>query len=389
MAINMKILDNEKHCVGCGLCAWVCDKNAITMMAAEGGFLYPQIDAEKCVSCGKCKNICPAAKERNKVDPQECYALIDNCDESRRKSASGGASALFFEETISRGGTVCGCRLDEKLKAVHDTADSIESIDLFRDSKYVQSDMSAAWDKINSCLRSGKELLVCGTPCQIAAVNSEFGKKDNLTTVDFICSGVPDPQIFEFYKRDIEKESGKKIKEFYFCDKTNGWKKRNIRVVFTDGTQQIITRKESYYFRLFGCNLYFRECCYNCRFKDFNTYSDITIGDYWGIDKLYPELDDDRGCSIIIVNTDKGKALAESVKDRCTLVATPLDFAIKTQRKIKKSIDTARYRSLFYHVYKGDEKSFKKAMKLCVGSSVLRRIKRVLYSKFLSAIGKI
>ncbi len=385
----MKILENEKQCVGCGLCVWVCDKDAITMRVAEGGFLYPQIDEEKCVSCQKCKNLCPVNKERKSVTPLECYALADNCTQHRRKSASGGAAALFFEETINSGGTVCGCRLDENLKAVHDTANSIESIDLFRDSKYVQSDMSTAWDKIKGCLNSGKKLLVSGTPCQIAAVNSIFGKNDNLTTVDFVCSGVPDPQIFEIYKADIEKESGKKIKEFYFRDKTNGWKKSNIRIVFTDGTQRIITRKDSYYFGLFGTNLYFRECCYNCRFKKFNTYSDITVGDYWGIDKLHPALDDDSGCSLVIVNTDKGKALADSVKGRCTVAQTPLDFAVQTHPKLEKSINTARYRSLFFHVYKGDEKSLKKAIKLCTGSFVLRKIKRVLYSKFLSVIGKI
>lgn len=385
----MKILENEKQCVGCGLCAWVCDKNTITMRSTEGGFLYPQIDAEKCASCRKCINFCPVAKERKKVEPQECYALTDNRSEQRRKSASGGAATLFFEETIKRGGEVCGCKLDENLKAVHDTADSIESIDLFRDSKYVQSDMSKAWDKIDTCLNSGKELLVCGTPCQIAAVNSRFGKKENLTTVDFVCSGVPDPQIFEIYKADIEKESGKKIKEFYFRDKTNGWKKSNIRVVFTDGTQQIITRKDSYYFRLFGANLYFRECCYSCRFKKFNTYADITVGDYWGIEKLHPQLDDDSGCSLVIVNTDKGKALAGSVKDSCTVVPTPLDFAVQTHPKLEKSINRAKYRDLFFHTYKDDEKSLKKAIKLCMGGSVLRKIKRVLYSKFLSVIGKI
>ena len=389
MAINMKILDNEKQCVGCGLCAWVCDKNAITMRAAEGGFLYPQIDAEKCVSCQKCRSFCPVVKERKKVEPQECYALNDNRDERRRKSASGGAATLFFEETIGRGGMVCGCRLDENLQAVHDTADSIESIDLFRDSKYVQSDMSAAWGKISSSLSNGKELLVCGTPCQMAAVNSRFGKNDNLTTVDFVFSGVPDPQIFEIYKADIEKESGKKIKEFYFRDKTNGWKKSNIKVVFTDGTQQIITRKDSYYFKLFGGNLYFRECCYNCRFKKFNTYADITVGDYWGIEKIHPELDDDSGCSLVIVNTDKGKALADSVKGRCKVASTPLDFAVQTHPKLEKSINRAKYRDLFFHIYKGDEKSLKKAMKLCMGGSVVRKIKRVLYSKALSAIGKI
>jgi len=385
----MKILENEKQCTGCGLCAWVCDKNAITMRAVEGGFLYPQIDADKCVSCGKCKNLCPVNKERKEIAPQECYALFDNRIEQRRKSASGAASALFFEETIKNGGAICGCRLDENLKAVHDTAESVESIDLFRDSKYVQSDMAMAWDKIDACLEGGKKVLVSGTPCQIAAVKSRFGKSDLLTTVDFVCSGVPDPNVFEIYKADIEKESGKKIKEFYFRDKTNGWKKSNIRVVFADGTQQIITRKDSYYFRLFGANLYFRECCYSCRFKNFNTYADITVGDYWGIEKLHPQLDDDSGCSLVIVNTDKGKALADSVKDSCTVVPTPLEFAVQTHPKLEKSIDKAKYRNLFFHLYKGDEKSFRKAMNICTGKSKSRKIRRVLYQKVLSLTGKI
>ena len=385
----MKIIENKKQCTGCGLCVYICEKNAIKMLATEGGFLYPQVDETKCVSCGKCKNLCPANKERKSVTPLECYALADNRTEQRCKSASGGASALLFEEVINGGGAICGCRLDENLRAVHDTAENIESIDLFRDSKYVQSDMSSAWDKIGEHITAGKKLLVSGTPCQIAAVKSRFGKNGNLTTVDFVCSGVPDPQIFEIYKADIEKESGKKIKEFYFRDKTNGWKKSNIRVVFADGTEQIITRKDSYYFRLFGGNLYFRECCYKCQFKNFNTFADITVGDYWGIEKLHPELDDDRGCSLVIVNTEKGKALADSIKDRCTVTPTPLDFAIETHPKLEKSINRAKYRSLFFHIYKGDEKSLKKAMQICTRGSKLGKIRRVLYQKALKLTHKI
>lgn len=377
----MDVLKNKNQCIGCGLCADVCGVSCITMVSADGGFLYPFIDDTKCVSCNKCRDVCPVLKEKTKISPKGCYALIDNNEESRLKSASGGASAMFMQETINKGNVVCACRLDDNLKAVHIVFENIEEIDSFRDSKYVQSDMSSAWAEINSLLKQNRKVFISGTPCQIAAVKSRFGENDNITTCDFVCSGVPDPAIFEFYKADLEKESGKKIKKFYFRDKTNGWKASNIKVVYDDCTEQVIERKNSYYFKLFGSNLFFRECCYDCRFKDFNVYSDITVGDYWGIHKFNPDMDDDKGCSLVIVNSEKGEKLLCDIEERCTVVQTPLSFAIDTHPKLIKSIDRSVFRDWFYGIYDGDEKTFRKAMRLYTNNSVLVRAIKSVYSR--------
>lgn len=376
----MKILENTSQCVGCGLCEYVCPKNCITMTSKNDGFLYPSINEELCILCKKCQQACPVLSEKKKIEPLRCVALEDIKDENRKKSASGGAASLLFEEIINMGGAVCGCRLDDDLKAVHDVSDTLESIDLYRDSKYVQSDMKNAWKKIEDCLLEDRKLIVCGTPCQIAAVNSRFGQHENLYTCDFVCSGVPDPSIFELYKRELEQKSGKKIKEFYFRDKTNGWKKSNIRIVYTDDTEEIIERKDSNYYRLFGNNIFFRESCYDCKFKNFNTYADLTVGDYWGIERLYPECDD-IGCSLVIVNTKKGDFLLSAVKDKCRLKDTHIDFAIETHPKIISSINRAKYRDLFYNIYNDKSyKKYKKAVKLSMSHSTFCRIKRVLFN---------
>lgn len=372
----MKILEDLSQCVGCGSCADACPTASISMEAKQGGFLYPKIDQNICVSCEKCRNVCPVLVVTEKKVPRKCYALIDNKETSRLKSASGAASALFAEQIVEEGGAFCGCRFDEKLRAVHDVTDAPSALDLYRDSKYVQSDMSLAWPKIEATLKQGKRILVSGTPCQIASVKTRFGDREELITCDFVCSGVPDPSVFELYKKALEKERGKRIQAFYFRDKSNGWKKSNMRIVYEDGSEQIVERKNSDYFRLFGNNLYFRECCYNCRFKNFNISSDLTVGDYWGIERLFPEMDDDKGCSLVIVNTQKGEELLSSVLNKATARETSLAFAIQTHPKLEKSIPRSVHRGLFYRHYKGDERTLRKAIRRSMGHSFLDKIIR-------------
>ncbi len=385
----MKILDNKKDCVGCGLCVNICPNNCIGMECENDGFWYPKIDTRICISCGKCKRTCPVNKPKIQIQPNGCYALKDNDKTSRKKSSSGAASAVFYQQIIRQGGAFCGVKLNNELHAVHDLTCCMEDIDLYRDSKYVQSNMCEAWDKIADCLEHGQKVLVTGTPCQIAAVHSRFSDTDNLILVDFICSGVPDPSLFELYKKDLEDRKGQPLKKFYFRDKTNGWKESNIRVVYTDETEDIITRDNSDYFQLFGNNLFFRECCYECRFKAFNTYADLTIGDYWGIEKLYPELDDDSGCSVVIVNTQKGKQFFETSTKNCVIKSTPLEFAIETHPKLIHSISKNPYRNQFYNIYKkGNTKLYHKAIKRCIGTSMFNKVMRKLLLKIKKQKGK-
>ena len=375
----MRILENQSDCIGCGLCTQVCSKNCISMECLEGGFRYPRINENLCVACERCKQFCPVQKEAIQIKPKGCYALLENSEASRYKSASGAASAVFYKQIIQQGGAFCGVRLDENLQAMHDISCTLEDIDAYRDSKYVQSNMEGVWKKIADCLRRGQKVLVTGTPCQIAAVHSRFGDAENLFLCDIICSGVPDPNIFELYKKDLEKQKGQPLKAFYFRDKTNGWKKSNIRAVFADESQEIIMRKDSDYFLLFGSNLFFRECCYNCRFKNFNTHADLTIGDYWGIEKLYPQLDDDGGCSVVLVNTEKGAQFFAEATKACTVVETPLQFAMETHPKLEKSIGRNPYRNLFYRIFKtNDMYAYHKAVKRCTGKSLYDRAMRKL-----------
>lgn len=375
----MKILDKESRCVGCGLCADVCPQKCITMSATRG-FLYPVIDESACVSCGRCKASCPVLKERVSVEPKECYAVADARRENRIKSASGGLAGLLMEEAVARGGSYSGVRLDENLDAINDVDHSYEKIDLYRDSKYVQSNSAQVYRKLEVALNGGKTVLVTGTPCQISAIHSRFGERENLITCDFVCSGVPDPGIFRLYLRELGEKSGKSIKKFFFRDKTNGWKKSNIKVVYEDGTEEIITRNNSDYFKMFGNNIFFRECCYKCEFKNFNTRADITIGDYWGIEKRTSCFDDDTGCSLCIVNTDKGKEFLSGVLAKCKVEETPLEFAIETHPKLIKSIPRSDFRDMFYGKYvTGNAESLKKAIKISMGHSFTDKLRRKIY----------
>lgn len=375
----MKILDNQSKCVGCSLCSSFCPKNCIEMKQKTGGFLYPEINQNECIQCGKCKSICPVNKPKLKIQPFSCYALSDKDEDSRVKSASGGASNVFARHIVNNGGVFCGCRLDMGYGAIHDVTNNIDELDWYRDSKYVQSNMTHVWEKIDEIVNHGTTLLFIGTPCQAAAVRSKYGNKENLYICDFVCSGVPDPKIFKLYLSEIEKCEGKKIKNFYFRDKTDGWKKSAVRVVFDDKSEKRILRNESSYYKIFGSNLCMRNSCYNCDFKDFNVSSDLTIGDWWGIGDMYPELDDDKGCSLVIVNTQKGAKFLEEIHENVFLTQIPLDFAIKTHPKIEHSVSCNPYRNLFYKMFHGDIGSMNKAYERCIGDSIIDKIKRKVY----------
>jgi len=378
----MKIIDDLSRCVGCALCSSVCPQKCIEMEKKEIGFLYPKINKDLCIGCGKCKNACPLNKTNIINQTDSCYALLDKDEFSRVKSASGGASNVFANHILKNDGVFCGCRLNEELEAIHDIADVSDDLEQYRDSKYVQSNMTHTWEKIDKVLNENKTLLFTGTPCQAAAVRSKYGTRDDLYICDFICSGVPDPAIFKLYLAKIGKNEGKKINKFYFRDKSCGWKKSAIRIVFDDGTEKKIPRKDSMYYSLFGNNLFFRQSCYKCEFKQFKTHSDLTIGDWWGIEKFRADIDDDKGCSLVIINTPKGAELLEHVKDDVVLVDTPIEFAIQTHPKIMKSINSNPYRTLFYKMFNGDIDSLNKAYERCIGDSITDKIKRKLYLYF-------
>jgi coenzyme F420-reducing hydrogenase beta subunit len=279
------------------------------------GFLYPAIDEEKCTQCKQCEKICPVTIQQNARKPLHVYAAKNPNEEIRSQSSSGGMFTLFAEHIIHEGGVVFGARFNDNWEVIHDYAETIEGLSVFRGSKYVQSKVNDAYKKAEDFLITGRKILFSGTPCQISGLKA-FLKKDydNLLTVDLICAGVPSPLVWKKYLVEILNNSLSKfdlIKEIKFRDKKSGWSTFSFVINFLVqndieySSYSELWSKNSY-MRAFFRGLFIRPSCYNCPARFFKSGSDITIGDYWGIQNVLPEFDDNKGLSCVIINTQKG-----------------------------------------------------------------------------------
>lgn len=324
MEKNVPILyKNREDCCGCGACVNICPRTAINMVEDEYGFLYPQIDESKCVRCQKCKTVCAFQNVKEKNEPLETYAAISKNREQASQSASGGIFAALATQVIQEGGIVFGAAFSENYGVAHRGIEDVEHLFFLQGSKYVQSKIGNTYQQAKGYLEKGKKVLFSGTPCQIAGLKSFLGKKYvNLLTVDIICHGVPSEKIFLSYLHSLEKKYGGKIKYFTFRDKRIGWG-INGRVVFDVENRKNksirLWQSGSSYLYYFIRGWLYRENCYRCKYAGRNRPGDITLGDYWGIEKQHPEFlssgwDEGNGISVIVVNTEKGQNILGELK---------------------------------------------------------------------------
>lgn len=367
----------KKDCTGCMLCVKKCPVGAISVTERDG-FPTPTVDAAKCIKCGLCNRVCPPVSPRKESEPRRVIALRDKDEGNLRASSSGGAVGLLADAFFRTGGVVSGVVYDENMRAVHKIVRTSEEYAPVRGSKYVQSTMGDIFAELEDELKSGKPVLATGTPCQIAAIKAYFGEKyDNLYTLDLICHGVQSPQIFREYVSALEKKYGAKVTDFKFRDKTNGWKKSNVKVSFADGREIIMTRDECEYFKFFN---YLRRSCHNCRYRNFNNRSDVTVGDYWGVESLTDKFSDDRGVSILLCHTEKGEQMISMIEPNAQIVESSLEHAIATHKKLKSSVAAPPPRNEFFRImgsegYEQAIKFFKKKTKLF---NIKRKIKKFI-----------
>lgn len=313
-------ITNKKDCCGCSACVQICPKQCIDMTADNEGFLYPYVDNTICIDCGLCEKVCPIINQNAPRKPLAVYAAKNTNEKIRLKSSSGGIFTLLAEQIISEGGVIFGAKFNENWEVVHDYTETVEGLAPFRGSKYVQSIIGDNFFKAKRFLTEGRKVLFSGTPCQIAGLNKYLRKEyDNLLTVDVICHGVPSPMVWRdylYYKR-AKRAAGKNsvssslnelplITDISFRDKTNGWKKYGFKISYRDNCE-ITPYNEDLFMKGFLKNLYLRPICYACAARSGKSSSDITIGDFWGIQKHYPEFDDNKGIGLILINSEKGK----------------------------------------------------------------------------------
>lgn len=303
-------ITNKIDCCGCSACAMKCPKRCITMQADSEGFLYPVVNEADCIDCGLCEKVCHELHPYEQRKPLNVYAAINKDEDIRLKSSSGGIFYLLAEKTISEGGVVFGARFDEDWQVVIDYAETMEGIKPFMGSKYVQARTATAFKDAEAFLKQGRKVLFSGSPCQIAGLHHYLRKEyDNLTTVDFVCHGVPSPKVWQRYLEEVVTSGKRAINDVKFRNKSNGWKKFNFVLSYNqkEKTHSLCSwHQQNHYMRAFLSDMILRPSCHECRAKQGSSHSDITIADFWGIHIEIPEMYDDKGTGLVLVNTDKG-----------------------------------------------------------------------------------
>ena len=349
----MITISDKHNCCGCGACVMRCPKQCIKMYEDSEGFLYPHVKVSDCIDCGLCDKVCHEIHPYEERYPTKVFAAINKNDEVRLASSSGGIFSLLAERIIKKGGVVFGARFDDNWQVKLDYTESIEGISFFRGSKYVQARTDTAFSDCERFLKENRLVLFSGTPCQIAGLKHFLLKDyDNLITVDFVCHGTPSPKVWELFIVETISERNNAIKAIRFRDKKDeGWKKYRLAFDFNiDSNADRITisspNSENVYMRAFLRNLDLRPSCYNCRAKSGRSGSDITIGDFWGVQEYHPEIDDDKGTSLVMIHTNKGEEAVEM--EHLIIVQSTYQKAIMHNTAIIKSVSPHPNRESFF-----------------------------------------
>lgn len=307
-------LDDASRCTGCQLCVKVCPQNAISMVKDGLGFLVAHIDSDKCIDCSECRRVCEAMptyrQEANAS--REYYAVINKDKSVVRKSGSGGIFTALAEIVISMGGSVFGAAYGENFYLEHIAVDSLDDLHLVRGAKYIQSDISKAYEKIKELLIANRPVLFVGMSCQCAAVREylAFEKVDTeqLFLVDFFCNGSVSPAFWKSYVEYLEERFGK-LNSVVFRDKSKGWRNKSMKVFAEQGDISKFCNHKASVVRFYEQKIAFREVCYRCDYMNLDRVGDLSIGDFWGIERVKPSLDNNTGVSALIINNSKGEKL--------------------------------------------------------------------------------
>lgn len=326
-------ITDKSQCCGCTACASICSHHAITMHPDDLGFLYPVVNREKCVDCGMCNKVCAFNeqydKEHNLFEP-EVYAVRHKDMNEVETSRSGAAFIALSDWILEQGGVVYGAGYGEHFRVIHKRATTKEERDEFKGSKYVQSDLNTIFVQIKKDLKRSLYVLFSGTPCQTSGLQSYLKELrvnvEKLFIIDLVCHGVPAPYIWRDYLAYIERKMNEKAVSVSFRNKSRaGWNSYLETFTFLNKTIVRTTYRD-----LFYSNIMLRSSCGLCPFTNFVRPSDLTIGDFWGWEKLNSNINaDNKGVSLLLVNTRKGKFLFERVRDNFIHVKTDIEHCVQ------------------------------------------------------------
>lgn len=381
---------DKRDCCGCSACVQRCPRQCMTMESDDEGFLYPQIDISSCIDCGLCEKVCPIQNIPRLVGSfGNCaYAAIGRDEEIRSVSSSGGVFTVLAMQVIREGGVVFGVRFDEHWEAAFDYVDNMEGLASLRGSKYIQARVGNAFRDAEQMLKKGRKVMFVGTGCQIKALRL-FLRKDypSLFAVDFICHGVPSPAVWTHYLNNVLSREARKntvsspsnfflserdvlsVKGISFRNKCLGWKKYSFVLQTSQGdsrseensvsssnksNETVFSQpfSENPFMKAFLENAILRPSCYECKAKGGKSGSDMTIADFWGIERILPRFDDDKGTSLVIVHTRRGECMLEAVRENLCMEEVTMKQATECNPSYYVSVKAHKKRGKFFANYR-------------------------------------
>lgn len=376
-------IKQKSTCCGCQACYNKCPKNAIEMIEDEKGFKYPKINKEECINCGLCDKVCPIINNKKIENAPRAYACINKDEKIRMQSTSGGIFTLLAKAIINKGGVVFGASFNNEFGVYHTYSETIEGLEKFRGSKYLQSDIGNTYKKAKEFLDDGRYVLFTGTPCQIEGLINFLGKEyEKLYLQDIICHGVPSPKVWKEYKEYRENKANSNLKNISFRNKeAEGWNKYHVNMKFENNENYDSLHNNDAYIKAFLSHLSLRESCTDCKFKKKNRLSDITLADFWGIKNVKQEMNDEKGTSMVIVNSEKGQVLMNEIKDDMICKEVDFDLAIKGNPSFTKvSEKNVKSDQFFEELGRKDfEQLVNKYMpKVKISEKIKRKIKKII-----------
>lgn len=350
----LKIQNIDSICTGCSACYNICPHSAIRIVERNGGFYYPEVDEGKCVGCGLCEKTCPAISQENEAAVFSAYMFKSSDDSVVYNSSSGGAFTAMADWILKKRGVVYGARYDYQTRHLEHSGTDECGLEELKKSKYIESYIGDTYKKVKKNLKEDRYVLFVGTPCQIAGLYKYLGRMNSyekLFTVDFVCHGVPSNQLFSDYLRYEEMKNKTVLTHFDFRPKEKGWRGRIFKLEFANGKSLLQPVRENYYYYAFNQKWMLRESCYNCTMLK-NSFSDITIGDFWGIGNIEQFKDENKGMSMAVIHTAKGQIFFSKIAEGNFIRDLSMkDIAyIYREREVDSGYDPQRRRRLMSEV---------------------------------------